>query len=168
MPLYPFIVLEVGNALPSPSFRNYTLVNPQVGSPQDLGVRHQELDWQFDSWPLKVRNHPDFLTCRWCATYCWKVLDKGYNFAWNLISIEGLHIMLWAPKVARVLDVGISRLPSGSPMTKWHLGASLVDRHKVYYKGEGGGFAQIQAVVSLLSPSSPRVSPSTKNAPTMY
>jgi len=31
--------LEAGSALPSPSFRNYTLVNPQVGSPRDLGVR---------------------------------------------------------------------------------------------------------------------------------
>jgi hypothetical protein len=40
MPLYPFIVLEVGSAFRVPTFRNYTLVNPQVGSPQDLGVRH--------------------------------------------------------------------------------------------------------------------------------
>jgi hypothetical protein len=38
-PLYPFIVLEVGSALPSPKFRNFTEVNPQVGSPRDLGVR---------------------------------------------------------------------------------------------------------------------------------
>ncbi len=33
-------MLEVRSALPSPHFRNYTLVNPQVGSPRDLGVRH--------------------------------------------------------------------------------------------------------------------------------
>ncbi len=32
-------MLEVGSALPSPSFRNYTLVKPQGGSPRDLGVR---------------------------------------------------------------------------------------------------------------------------------
>jgi hypothetical protein len=38
MPLYPFIVLEVGSAFPVPTFYNYTLVNPQVGSPRDLGV----------------------------------------------------------------------------------------------------------------------------------
>jgi len=37
--------------------------------------------WQFDSRPLKVGNHADFLLCRWHATYCWKALDKGYNFA---------------------------------------------------------------------------------------
>ncbi len=33
------------------------------------------------------------------------------------------------------------------------MGASLVDRHKVYYKGEGDGFPQVWAVVSLVSPS---------------
>jgi len=38
----------------------------------------------------------------WHATYRWKALDKGYNFALNLISIEGLHAKLWAPKVAEV------------------------------------------------------------------
>jgi hypothetical protein len=32
--------------------------------------------------------------------------------------------------------------------TKWHLGAGPVARHKVYYKGEGGGFPQVRAVVS--------------------
>jgi hypothetical protein len=40
MPLYPFIVLEVGSAFRVPTFRNYTLVDPQVGSPRDLGVHH--------------------------------------------------------------------------------------------------------------------------------
>jgi hypothetical protein len=32
--------LEAGSAFRVPTFRNYTLVNPQVGSPWDLGVRH--------------------------------------------------------------------------------------------------------------------------------
>ncbi len=34
-------MLEVGSAFRVPTFRNYTLVNPQVGSPWDLGMRHQ-------------------------------------------------------------------------------------------------------------------------------
>jgi hypothetical protein len=50
----------------------------------------RESNWQFDSQPLKVRNYPDFLVCRWRVTYHWKAIDKGYNFALNLISIEGL------------------------------------------------------------------------------
>jgi hypothetical protein len=39
-----------------------------------------------------------------------------------------------------VPTLGISGLPLGSPETKWHLGVSLVTKHKVYYKAEGGGF----------------------------
>ncbi len=59
----------------------------------------QESNWQFDSRPLKVKNYHDFLMCRWCATYCWKDLDKGYNFVLDLIAIKGLHAKLWAHKV---------------------------------------------------------------------
>ncbi len=33
-----------------------------------------------------------------------------------------------------------------------HLGVGLMARHKVYYKGEGGGFRQVRAMVSLVSP----------------
>jgi len=54
----------------------------------------QQSNCQFDFRPLKVKNRPDFLLCRWHATYCWKVLDKGYNFVLDLISIRGLHTKL--------------------------------------------------------------------------
>ncbi len=47
----------------------------------------------------KVENHPKFLMCKWCATYHWKNLNKGYNFASELTSIEGLHTKLWVSKV---------------------------------------------------------------------
>jgi len=113
--------------------------------------RGQKSHWQFDSQPLKVGNRPDFLTCRWHATYRWKALDKGYNFASYFISIGGLHAKLWAPKVTRVLIVGILGLPLGSPETKWHLGAGPVARHKVYYKGKSDGFFQVQVVMNLVN-----------------
>jgi hypothetical protein len=92
----------------------------------------RESNWQFDSRPLKVGNQPDFLIWRWRATYCWKALDKDYNFTLDLITIRGLHAKLWAPKVAGVRTMGISRLPSPD--------VAPVERCKVYYKGEGGGF----------------------------
>jgi hypothetical protein len=57
---------------------------------------------------------------------------------------------------------------SGSPRTKCHLGAGPVARHIVYYKGEGGGFPQVWAVVSLVSLSLFMVRPNTKSAPTMH
>jgi len=59
----------------------------------------RESNWQFDSRPLKVRNRPDFLACRWHETYRWKVVDESYNFALDLISIGGLHTKLWGSKV---------------------------------------------------------------------
>jgi hypothetical protein len=127
-----------------------------------------ESNWQFDSRPLKVGNHPNFLVCRCCATYHWKSLHKGYNFSLDLISIEGLHVKLWAPKVTGAIVVRISGLPFGSLGTKWHLGAGLVARHKVYYKGEGADFPQVWVVVSLVSLSLPMACPGTKNAPTMH
>jgi hypothetical protein len=100
----------------------------------------RESNLQFDSRPLKVGNRFDFLACRWCVTCRWKSLDKDYNFSLDIISIRGLHTKLWAPKVMRAPILGISRLPFGSLETKCHLDVGLVERHKVYYKREGGGF----------------------------
>jgi hypothetical protein len=117
---------------------------------------------QFDSEPPKVKNLPDFLMCRWCATYCWKALDESYNFALDLILIKGLHTKLWVPKVAGVPVVGILGFSLGNPETKWHLGAGCVVKHKIYYKGEGGGFPQVRAVVSLVSLSLPMARPCTE------
>ncbi len=113
------------------------------------------MNWQFDSGPLKVENRPDFLVCRWHATYRWKSLDKSYNFALNLISIGGLQRKLWALKVAKVPSLGILGLPLESSGTKCHLDVALMKRHRVYYKREGGGFPQVWVVVSLVSPSCP-------------
>jgi hypothetical protein len=49
-----------------------------------------ESNWQFDSWPLNVKNRPDFFAFRWRATYRWKDLDEGYNFSLYFISIKNL------------------------------------------------------------------------------
>ncbi len=69
-----------------------------------------------------------------------KDVDKSYNFALDLISIGGPQRKLWAPKVAGVRSLGISGFPLGSLGTKCHLYVGLVERHIIYYKGEGGGF----------------------------
>ncbi len=64
--------------------------------------------------------------------------------------------------------MAILGLPLGSPGTKSHLDVGLVERHIVYYKGEGGGFPQVRAVLSLVSPSLPVARPSTKSVPIMH
>ncbi len=94
----------------------------------------RESNWQFDSRSLKVENLPNFLVCRWRATYRWKHLDKVYNFIVDLILIGSQHTKLWAPKIVKVRIVGISKLLLRSPGTKWHLGDGPMAKHKVYYK----------------------------------
>ncbi len=83
-------------------------------------------------------------------TYRWKALDKGYNFALDYNAIRGLHRKLCTFKVVKVSIVGISRLSLASPRIKSHLDVALVEMCKVYYKGEGGGFPQVRAVVSFV------------------
>jgi len=106
----------------------------------------RESNCQFDSWLENVMNRPDLLRCRQCATYRWKALDERYNFASNRTLIRGLFAKLWGSKVGRVLIGAIS----GVPGEKSHLDVGPVERSRVYYKGEGGGFPQVWAVVSLM------------------
>jgi hypothetical protein len=108
----------------------------------------------FDSRPLKVGNRPEILGCRRRATYRWKALDESYNFASDRTSIRGLLEKLWGFKVSGVPQGGMSGVPGvpGVPGKKSHLDVGPVESHRVYYKGEGGGFPQVRAVVSLVCP----------------
>jgi hypothetical protein len=105
---------------------------------------------------------PQFLAHRWHDAYRWQDLDKGNDFASYLTSIEGFHTKLWVSKMARVPILGILGLPLGSPGTKWHLGAGPMARHREYYKGEGDGFPQVWAIVSLVNPCLPMARLCTK------
>ncbi len=96
-----------------------------------------------------------FTVCRWRATYRWKALDEGYNFSLDCISIRGLLAKLWGSKMVGIPTWAISRLPLGSHRTKNLLDVGPMERCRVYYKGEGGGFAQVRAVMSLVCPCCP-------------
>jgi hypothetical protein len=127
----------------------------------------RESNCQFDSRPLKVRNRPDFVACKRRATYRWKVLDKGYNFASNLIVIGGFHKKLCAFKVARVPIVTISGLPLGSLGTKSHLDVIPMERCRItkgrmWWLPPSPGHGE-SCVSGLLV-----VRPNTKNASTMH
>jgi hypothetical protein len=123
-----------------------------------------ESNCQFDSRPQKVGNRPDLLSFRGRATYRWKAL----NFASDRTSIRGLLAKLWGSKIAGVPAGGISGLPLRSPGKNSHLDVASVESCIVYYKGEGGGFSQVRAVVSPCVSVLPVVRPSTKGAPTMH
>jgi len=115
----------------------------------------RESNCQFDSRPEKVGNQPDLLSYRGRVTCLWKALDESYNFVSDRISIRGLLTTLWGSKVAGVLTSTISGLPLESPKRERSFGCRLCGSHRVYYKGEGGGFPQVRAVVSLVCPCCP-------------
>ncbi len=73
-----------------------------------------------------------------------------------------------SPQLTKVPTLGILGFPLGSPGTKCHLDVGLGASYKVYYKGEGDGFPQVRAVVSLVNPSLPVARPSTKSVLTMH
>jgi hypothetical protein len=58
-------------------------------------------------------------------------------------------------RVAEVPAVGISGFLLESLGTKSHLDVAPVERRRVYYKGDGGGFPRVRAVVSLVCSSCP-------------
>jgi hypothetical protein len=115
----------------------------------------RESNYQFDSRPQKVGNQPLPDVQFGSATLRWKVLDKSYNFASDRIAIRGLLTKLWGSKVLGVPFGAISGLPIGSPGKNNHLDVGSVESHRVYYKGEGGGFPQVRAVVNLVCPCCP-------------
>ncbi len=67
-----------------------------------------------------------------------------------------------------VLTLTISKLPLGSPKTKSHLDVGLVERHRVYYKGEGDGFPPSSSHGESCESELPVARPNTKNVPTMH
>jgi hypothetical protein len=72
---------------------------------------------------------------------------------------------LWTPKVSWVQIGMISGLLLGSPEKKCHSDVGAVGKPREYYMGEGGGFPQVRAVVSQVSPRLFVACPNTKSVP---
>jgi len=69
----------------------------------------------------------------------------------------------------RVLISGIIRLSTWESQEKCHLGVAPMMNHKEYYKGEGGGFPQVWAMVNFVNLCSmPMACSCTKSASTMH
>jgi hypothetical protein len=115
----------------------------------------RESNCQFDSRPQKVENRPLSDVRFRSATRRWKAVDESYNITLDCIVIWGLLAKLWGSKVPGVPFGAISGFPLGSPGKNSHLDVASVASHRVYYKGEGGGFPQVRAVVSLVCPCCP-------------
>ncbi len=74
--------------------------------------------------------------------------------------------MLWASKVQNFQFQEFRDSQLGNPKTKWHLGVGPMAMHRDYYKGEGGDFSQVRAMVSLVSLCLPMAYPCIKNITT--
>ncbi len=75
------------------------LANLDICTPSYGQKKGRELNWQFDSRPVKVKNRPLSDVRIESATWRWKDLDEGYNFGSNLVPIRFCSRELWAPKV---------------------------------------------------------------------
>ncbi len=122
----------------------------------------RESNWRFDSWPLKVGNRLNPGAWRWNATRHWKDLDESYNFGFDLVPIWAWGEKLWMPKVPGVQTGTVSGLHFGSLGKKSHLDASAAKSWREYYKGEGGGFPWVRAMVSQVNPSCTWLVPTPK------
>jgi hypothetical protein len=91
-----------------------------------------------------------------------KALKESYNIALDVIPIKGLSKKLWMPKVPGIQAETVSGLLLGSPGKKCHRNVASAESCKEYYKGEGGGFPRVWAVVSQVSPRLPVACPNTK------
>jgi hypothetical protein len=131
-----------------PRIGHLDIYSPSYGQKKGRGS-----NWQFDSRPLKVRNRPFPDVCSGSATRRWKDLDESYKFGLKLVPIRVWGEKLWTPKVPGVQTETISGLLFGSPGKKSHLDVASARSCREYYKGEGGGFPRVRAVVSQVSPS---------------
>jgi hypothetical protein len=94
-----------------------------------------------------------------------KISMRVTTLLWTSFQSKVCTQSYWAPK--------LGPQSCGSPNfgnfgTKCHLDVGLVERHIVYYKGEGGGFPQVWAVMNLVSPSLSMAYLSTKSVLTMH
>jgi len=71
----------------------------EICSPSYGQKKGRESNWQFDSWPLKVRNQPLPDVWRRSAMWHWKALEESYNFGSDLTLIGGRSQEIWMSKV---------------------------------------------------------------------
>jgi len=79
-----------------------------------------------------------------------KLLTRATTLLQNSLRSEVYSQSYGAPKLRESLLAGFRDSHAGVPREKSHLDVGPMERSRVYYKGEGGGFPQVRAVVNLV------------------
>jgi hypothetical protein len=79
-----------------------------------------------------------------------KLLTRATNFLQATSWSEVCSQSYGAPKSRENHLAQFQDSHSGVPREKSHLDVGFVASHRVFYKGEGGGFPQVRSVVSLV------------------
>jgi hypothetical protein len=139
---------------------------------------HSQVNSYFGSWtpdgPPKLQRTIIRVKIHWIDEFLIS-LESSWNLdVWNGLSWPFGHFKHFKPHFNRrfadkVMGPQSCKSPNfGNLRTKCHLGVGPVAKHRIYYKGESGGFPQVQAMVSLMSPRSFVVRLNTKSVPTMH
>jgi len=78
----------------------------------------RESNCQFDSRPLKVANHPDFLACRWRVTYRWKALNEATTL---LQTSPQSEVCTQSIKKWTTLNKWVTKLTQCNVLGTWNL-----------------------------------------------
>jgi hypothetical protein len=98
----------------------------------------------------KSRIDPIYLVAEDARHTIGKLLTRATNFLQATSRSEVCSQSYGAPKSWENHLVQFRDSHSGVPREKSHLDVGFVASHRVFYKGEGGGFPEVRAVVSLV------------------
>jgi hypothetical protein len=84
-----------------------------------------------------------------------KLSTKATTFLWTALWSEVYSQSYGVPKSRESPRAGFRDSHARVLGEKSHLNVGPMERPRIYYKGEGGGFPQVRAVVSLVCPCCP-------------
>ncbi len=103
----------------------------------------------------KSRIDPIYLATGKVSHTIEKLLTRAITLLYIALRSKVCSQNYGAPKLRESHLVRFWDSHSGIPGEKSHLDVGPMANHRVYYKGEGGGFPQVRAVVSLVCPCCP-------------
>jgi len=117
---------------------------------------------------IKSQESPQFPCMQVACDISMESSWQGLQFCLRLHFNQKFTHKVMGPQSCENPNFGNFRIPTWESRDKKPFGCECRGRHKIYYKGEGGGFPQIRTVVNLVNPNLPVVHLSTKSVPIMH